>query len=271
MSATPAALPAGQRPKDAETTARPMEPCRKCGLEHERCAGHRGDGAPCGKRPIRGGTVCATHGGSAPQVKAAAARRLEERALEGSIGQLIELHRPDLVDVDPHQALLEVVADTYAWRKALWLLVGDLVAKGGHSFAMVGEGTADGRLALEYVPADPAGLWGPDHQGNAKPHVLVGMLHAATDEHLKACKYAIDAGIEERRVRLAEGTAEAIAGVLRAMAAGVLELLGRLGGAKELVASIEEQMPDLMWSALELARTGVIDVNETKGAGPWTR
>lgn len=37
-------------------------------------------GKPCGKLPIRGGNVCQTHGGGAPQVKAAAAERL--RALQ---------------------------------------------------------------------------------------------------------------------------------------------------------------------------------------------
>lgn len=35
-------------------------------------------GAPCQKWPINGGTVCRTHGGAAPQVKAAAERRLED-------------------------------------------------------------------------------------------------------------------------------------------------------------------------------------------------
>src|SRR3546814_9253905 len=33
-------------------------------------------GERCTKAPIRGGTVCATHGGSAPQVRKKAARRL---------------------------------------------------------------------------------------------------------------------------------------------------------------------------------------------------
>ncbi len=36
----------------------------------------KGTGKRCRQRPIRGGTVCHKHGGSAPQVKAAAARRL---------------------------------------------------------------------------------------------------------------------------------------------------------------------------------------------------
>ena len=44
-----------------------------------RCAGHSSrTGLPCKKRPIKGGTVCQTHGGGAPQVKAAAEKRLED-------------------------------------------------------------------------------------------------------------------------------------------------------------------------------------------------
>ena len=44
-----------------------------------RCTAHSArTGQPCKRPPIRGGTVCATHGGSAPQVRRAATRRIEE-------------------------------------------------------------------------------------------------------------------------------------------------------------------------------------------------
>lgn len=42
------------------------------------CAAKRSNGQPCNKPPIKGGTVCATHGGSAPQVRRKAALRLLE-------------------------------------------------------------------------------------------------------------------------------------------------------------------------------------------------
>ena len=45
---------------------------RKCTAKSSRT------GLPCQKSPIKGGTVCRTHGGSAPQVKQAAEKRLEE-------------------------------------------------------------------------------------------------------------------------------------------------------------------------------------------------
>lgn len=44
------------------------------------CTAHRRDGAQCGSDAIRGTNVCRMHGGSAPQVRAAAMRRLLEAA-----------------------------------------------------------------------------------------------------------------------------------------------------------------------------------------------
>jgi hypothetical protein len=46
-----------------------------------RCHGHRPDGSLCKRWAIRGGFVCPTHGGRAPQVRLAARRRLTEVAL----------------------------------------------------------------------------------------------------------------------------------------------------------------------------------------------
>jgi hypothetical protein len=56
--------------------------------ESRQCSAHRADGSGerCRKAAIMGGTVCATHGGQAPQVKKSARERLAELvepALEG--------------------------------------------------------------------------------------------------------------------------------------------------------------------------------------------
>ena len=45
-----------------------------------KCTAHKStNGEPCGNPPIKGGTVCRYHGGSAPQVREAAATRWAER------------------------------------------------------------------------------------------------------------------------------------------------------------------------------------------------
>lgn len=44
------------------------------------CAGHKKDGTPCKKNPIKGATVCRVHGGAAPQVRKRAQERLQAAA-----------------------------------------------------------------------------------------------------------------------------------------------------------------------------------------------
>ncbi|UMG92839.1 hypothetical protein [Nocardioides sp. TF02-7] len=53
------------------------------------CSARRTNGEPCRNSAIRGGTVCARHGGSAPQVRAKANQRLVEMVLPA----MRELHR----------------------------------------------------------------------------------------------------------------------------------------------------------------------------------
>lgn len=51
-----------------------------------KCTARRTNGKPCGRFAIQGGSVCATHGGSAPQVRAKAKRRLDafaDQAVQG--------------------------------------------------------------------------------------------------------------------------------------------------------------------------------------------
>lgn len=50
-----------------------------------RCRGHRRDGSRCKRWSIRGGFVCPSHGGRAPQVRRAADRRLLEIAIHRTL------------------------------------------------------------------------------------------------------------------------------------------------------------------------------------------
>lgn len=99
-----------------------------------KCVGHKDDGTPCGNWPIRGATVCGSHGGHAPQVKKKALVRTEVMAW----GLNDET-------VDPGLTLLHLVAQSRrrATRYALLLeadfadkqvaaLVGSAYDEGGH-------------------------------------------------------------------------------------------------------------------------------------------
>jgi hypothetical protein len=62
-----------------------------------RCTAHRTDGAPCKAWAIRGGRVCAAHGGRAPQVRDAARRRLESAALTRYLYRRLDLSASPVV------------------------------------------------------------------------------------------------------------------------------------------------------------------------------
>lgn len=71
------------------------------------CSARRKDGTPCTAHPIRGATVCRMHGGSAPQVKEAAAKRLRE----GVMPMLATLYRLANDDSLPPAVQLAAVRD----------------------------------------------------------------------------------------------------------------------------------------------------------------
>ena len=59
------------------------------------CKATNRQGEPCGQPAIRGGTVCRYHGGAAPQVAAAAARRVLEALIAPALIQLREILEQD--------------------------------------------------------------------------------------------------------------------------------------------------------------------------------
>lgn len=79
-------------------------------------------GKPCQAPPIKGGTVCVTHGGRAPQVKAAAARRLEEQKVRA------ELDRHH-IQVQPGQDPYEVLDTTLGQLVGLRDRLGGIVTR----------------------------------------------------------------------------------------------------------------------------------------------
>jgi len=168
---------------EREPVSEPLGP-RQCSAKSKQ------SGERCKRWATPGASVCATHGSKAPQVKAAAERRLEQDRAQRAAATF---GLP--VDVEPHAALLDELHRTaghVAWLGDLIQLVED-----------------PGRLT-QYTEA------------GRRPDVWVEMYQAER-KHLAAVATAcIKAGIEERRVEIAKQQADVLVSVLR----GVLDDLG---------------------------------------------
>src|SRR5690349_12616665 len=79
-------------------------------MEPRRCKGTNREGNPCGRPPIKGGTVCTSHGGGAGQVRAAAARRVAEAEAAAELGKAMATLGDRAGDVDPAKALLDEIS-----------------------------------------------------------------------------------------------------------------------------------------------------------------
>jgi len=143
---------------------------------------------------MAGQRICYFHGGSSPQALAV----VERRATEAAVGA--ELERMGVpVETDPGDALLGLVHE----------------AKGNVVYLQA-------RVAkLEEVHSPAGGLGGDWHE--AKPHILVAMYGEWSDRLAHYAALALKAGVDERRVRLAESEAERLmSAVVAALASAEL-------------------------------------------------
>jgi hypothetical protein len=109
----------------------------------QRCTAHLSDGSrQCGRWAINGGTVCATHGGQAPQVKKSARERLEA-----------------LIDpaIDALRDVLQRGLDSGETPSAVRAALGILDRCGFHPSQCV-ELTAEYNGSVEVVPAERLAL-----------------------------------------------------------------------------------------------------------------
>ncbi len=155
----------------------------------EQCAAHARSGAQCKRSAVQGATVCRYHGGAAPQVRRAAARRLDtQTALQWAHS---ELERRGLPDRDPREhleAVLEEAARTYALRA----------------------------LAVELLESEGNSLTVRNSRGEETMHPYVQDKNAALALWNRAAKYAEDAGVAQKRVKIAQDQAQQLADLNRA-------------------------------------------------------
>lgn len=136
--------------------------------------------------------------------------------------------------MDPLTGLLEVVTRT-------WLMVrvyGDLVAElQTDSTARVDLVEVGNKVATEVTITKPA-LVDPNHLGDLRSSPLVREYFTWLSEHARVCKLALDAGVEERQVRLAEQQAQSIVTAVQA-ALDALELTPEQAAkAPDVIASL---------------------------------
>ncbi len=110
--------PTGQPPQPASEPV-PALP----GIVRERCtATSKRAGRRCMRWPLAGATVCAMHGGSAPQVRDAAARRVQEQQARALAGKIVP--GADLGALgDPFTALETALGHSHALAERLMKIV----------------------------------------------------------------------------------------------------------------------------------------------------
>jgi len=83
------------------------------------CTAHRTDGEPCAANAMRGGRVCGAHGGRAPAVRAAAARRLVEAELQQAEDRMRKKNEKHRAEERARRAALqpwmEELGPRYVW------------------------------------------------------------------------------------------------------------------------------------------------------------
>lgn len=190
--------------------------CPTC--ERPRCNGTTSAGGRCRKQPIKGATVCRTHGGSAPQVQAKAEQRLLERqALVAA--EAFGLPR----EVDPHSALLEELHRCAGAVQWLGAIVADLQRD------EIGWGRVKETHGTQLEKGTDNGV-----TKAAQVNVFVRLWQEERDRLAKVAKTCVDVGIEERRVRLAESAGQQLAAVIRA----VLDRLELSDGQRSLAVQV---------------------------------
>jgi hypothetical protein len=155
-----------------------------------RCTGRNNQGEPCGNYPIRGATVCRSHGGSAPQVRAAAAERVVEQQVRRSLARL------DVPAIeDPFTELGKLAGQVVSWKDQLAALVNRLVEDAPCEAC----GAEGGRLRYESFAT-----------GAEQLRSEVSLFERAMDRCASVLGLMAKLNIDERMARISERQAAAV-------------------------------------------------------------
>jgi hypothetical protein len=157
------------------------------------CTAHRTNGLPCAHHAMHGQTVCYTHGGATQKSRKAAERRLAEQKLTG---QIERLGIP--VEVEPIKALLAALYES----AGICAYLRSEISK-RQELAEDGPGSV-------LTQHDPAGV---------RESALLKMYLESVERLARISKTALDAGIDERTVRMTEQQGELLVRVVEAVMA----------------------------------------------------
>jgi hypothetical protein len=204
--------------------------CPDCGKVHPRgCHAHRvvtndegeTERVPCRKAASTGLQVCRAHGGANPHAAAKSAKARTELKAAREVARFGKR-----VTVHPAEALVDLVHWT-AGEVAYWReKVAELEAESGV------EGLTWGRT-ME-VDKRSGEFPGTDTTEEAKPAAAYAMMVDASNRLAAYAAAALRAGVDERRVQLAERQGSLVAGAIRA----ILDALDLTPAQWELVPTV---------------------------------
>lgn len=227
-------------------------------------------GKQCQRDATPGMSVCYYHGSATGASKRAATRRLALGAAEVALDEERRLGR--VLPVEPAEAMLEMVREAAGNVAVLRHLVETLTVETVDApqpetvtVGAVEDEDGEEQGGIEIVTtgrmsAAIAGLTGSTTKWNdAAPHVWVVMYNDERERLVKWAKACRDAGVDERRVELAEGQARMMAGLIRGVADRLLAALLGLewdGEARKRIEGVwRDTLPVAARAELEAIRT----------------
>ena len=188
------------------------------------CGAKKRDGKSCGAPRVKGAKRCWRHGSKAPQVANAAAKRVKAaEAKEIMERAVVTLGLPQ--DIDPGKALLDEIARTYG--AVLWLE--------GKVRELEPDQLVWGKAQHEEGFNDKGNVDVTTHKADF--NVWYRLYTEERDRLARVASLALKAGIEERRVKLAESQGELVAQAIRS----ILDALHLTPEQAELVPVIVPQ------------------------------
>lgn len=187
--------------------------------EDLRCTANAKSGGRCKNPVVPGTTVCRFHGGAAPQVVAAGQRRLALHEAEEAARTL-----GLLIDISPEQALLDEV-QRCAGMVAFYQRQVEQIAN------VSAQDLVWGRTKDKVGGMDSGTTY------ESGPTAWLVLFNQERDRLTRVCSAAIKAGIEERRVKLAEQQGVLVAAVIR-------RILTRLNLSDDQAAMVGTVVPE---------------------------